>query len=265
MGCDDTTSLRGFFHTVGRFRASRERSFLAFAGSFFSLLRSLNISCFASFSDPLSFSQLVGLDSEPVRDDYEVYLLVRRHIERILERPHLKNSRIIFIPENNMGLESAHLDTMVRDIPQVETFWETERKPGVNKTAAVTRQYQFLMNNALSQRGMRIDQDVFTVTREKRPKDLLDMLQDQLLRYHWERKKAVDNFGRDRYTITGKIGNAQDDLLISTMMVIYWGRVISRDPRRLEGGPAQGVLQRAAGFDMMSMTVGRDQRIGRVL
>lgn len=195
-----------------------------------------------------------------MRDDYEVYLLVRRHIEKLLERDHLKNSRIVFIPENNMGLESAHLDTMVRDIPQVETFWETERRPGVCKTAAVTRQYQFLMNNALSQKSMRIDQDLFTVTRERCPEDMLSMLQDQLLRYHWERKKAVDNFGRDRYTITGKIGNAQDDLLISTMMVIYWGRVISRDPRRLEGGPATGATRRAAGFDMMSMTVGRDRR-----
>jgi len=200
------------------------------------------------------------MESEPVRDDYEVYLLVRRHIEKLLERDHLKNSRIVFIPENNMGLESAHLDTMVRDIPQVETFWETERRPGVCKTAAVTRQYQFLMNNALSQKSMRIDQDLFTVTRERCPEDMLSMLQDQLLRYHWERKKAVDNFGRDRYTITGKIGNAQDDLLISTMMVIYWGRVISRDPRRLEGGPATGATRRAAGFDMMSMTVGRDRR-----
>ena len=211
-------------------------------------------------TDPLSFLQLVGFDSEPVRDDYEVYLLVRRHIEKLLEMDHIKSSRIVFIPENNMGLESAHLDTMVRDIPQIETFWETERRAGVCKTAAVTRQYQFLMNNALSQRGMRIDQDAFTVTREKTVDDMLDLLQDQLLRYHWERKKAADNFGRDRYTITGKIGNAQDDLLISTMMVIYWGRVISRDPRRLEGGPSTGAARRAAGFDMMSMTVGRDLR-----
>lgn len=151
-------------------------------------------------------------------------------------------------------------ERMVRDISQIETFWESERRAGVCKTAAVTRQYQFLMNNALSQRGLRLDQDGFTVTREKTIEDMLDLLQDQALRYHWERKKAVDNFGKDRYTITGKIGNAQDDLLISVMMVIYWGRVISRDPRRLEQQGGQASMQRAAGFDMMSMTVGRDMR-----
>jgi len=159
---------------------------------------------------------------------------------RLMEHRHLRSSRIIFIPENNMGLESAHLDTMVRDMPGVETFWEKDTRAGVCKTATVTRDYQFLLNHGLSQNALRFDEDVFTITREKDVGAVLSMLQDQMLRYHWERKKAHDNHGKDRYTITGKIGNAQDDLLISTMMVIYWGRIISRDPRRLEGGARGG-------------------------
>lgn len=201
--------------------------------------------------------QIVGLDSEPVRDDYQEYLLIRRHITRLLESPFLRSSHVIFIPENNMGLESAHLDTMVRDIPEVETFWEKDARAGVCKTAAVTRDYQFLLNLALSQGGFLFDRDLFTVTREQTPESMMDLLQDQMLRYHWERKKAPDSMGKDRYTITGKVGSAQDDLLISAMMVVYWGRVISRDPRRLEKNKAG---RRGAGFNMISLVAGAGRK-----
>jgi hypothetical protein len=199
-------------------------------------------------------AQIVGLDSEPVRDDYQEYLLLRRHIARLLENRHFRASHIIFIPENNLGLESAHLDTMVRDIPEVETFWEKDTRAGVCKTATNTRDYQFLLNHALSQGGLLFDRDLFTVSREQTADSMMATLQDQMMRYHWERKKAVDSMGKDRYTITGKVGNSQDDLLISAMMVVYWGRTISRDPRRLEG--RKGGSKGGAGFNMMSLTMG---------
>ena len=157
---------------------------------------------------------------------------MHRHYNRLLQTKNYRDSKLIFIPENNLGLEAAHLDTMVHSIPGVETYWEKETRPGVHKDGKATRGYQFLLTNSLAEGSIRIDEDLFTVTREKSPQCMLDMLEDQMYRYHWEKKKATDVFGSDRYTLTGKVGTQQDDLLITLEMALYWGRGIIMDGRK---------------------------------
>jgi hypothetical protein len=176
---------------------------------------------------------LIGLDSEPVRNDREEYLLLHRHYDKILTNPLYRQSRLVFIPENNLGMEHHHLEAMVNDIPGVTTFWETDKKPGITKTEKSTREYQFLLSNCLANGGLRFDNFLFTCTREKTSIAMLDMLEDQMCRYHWATKKANDEHGKDKSKLTGKVGNQQDDLLIAVAMVIYVGRMIIRDPGRL--------------------------------
>lgn len=124
---------------------------------------------------------------------------------------------------------------MVRDIPGVTTYWQNENRPGVRKGGPETRQYQFLMSNSLANGALKFDCNLFTVTREKGPKDMLMLLQDQMQRFHFEKKKATDNFGKDRFALTGKVGNLQDDLLITVMMLYYWGRIVMNNPDRVAG------------------------------
>ena len=169
-----------------------------------------------------------------MRNEREEYQLIHCHYNKLANNPILKQSRFIFIPENNLGMEHHHLDAMVQDIDKVETFWETSKKPGISKTEKSTREYQFLLSNCLAQSGLRFDRDLFTVTRERSPMFMLDMLQDQMSRFHWAVKKGGDEHSKDRVKLTGKIGNQQDDLLIAVSMVIYVGRMIIRDPARLE-------------------------------
>jgi len=173
--------------------------------------------------------QIIGLDSEPVRDDAEEYLLLHRHYKKLKENQLYRESRFVFIPENNLGLESAHLDTMVRDIRNVETFWEKPNKPGVCKDGKATRGYQFMLTNLLAQGGLKFDRDLFTVTREKTPACMRDMLMEQMFRYHWDRKKAPDVMGKDRYALTGKVGSLQDDLLVAVSMIPYWGTYVTNE------------------------------------
>jgi hypothetical protein len=174
------------------------------------------------------------LDSEPVRNEREEYLLLHAHYNKLFASPLYKQSRFFFIPENNLGMEHHHLDAMVREIARVETFWETDKKPGITKTEKSTREYQFLLSNCLANGGLRFSKDLFTTTREKTPKSMMEMLQDQMARYHWSVKKPNDEMGKERVKLTGKVGNQQDDLLIAVAMVIYVGRMITRDPKRLE-------------------------------
>jgi hypothetical protein len=174
------------------------------------------------------------MDSEPVRNEREQYMLIHRHYEKIRSSAVYRQSKFIFIPENNLGMEHHHLDAMVRDIPDVTTFWETFNKPGITKTEKSTREYQFLLSNCLANNSLLFERTLFTCTREKTPEAMLDMLEDQMSRFHWAIKKANDEHGTDKAKLTGKVGNQQDDLLIAVAMVIYVGRMIIRDPRRLE-------------------------------
>lgn len=174
---------------------------------------------------------IVGLDSEPVRDDQEEFHMLHRHFERLFRFRWARESKVIFIPENNLGLEAAHLDSMVRDIPRVQTFWQKDDRPGVRKDGSVTRDYQFLLATVLACKTCRIAVDLFTTSRDKTSASILGLLQEQMLRYHWERKPANDVHGKDRYTLTGKVGDQQDDLLISFVMAMYWGRIIMTTAR----------------------------------
>ena len=131
-------------------------------------------------------------------------------------------------------MEHHHLDAMVQDIDRVETFWETAKKPGITKSEKSTREYQFLLSNCLSQKALHFDLDLFTCTKEKDVKAMLNMLEDQMGRFHWSVKKANDEHGKDKVKLTGKVGNAQDDLLIAVAMIVYVGRMIIRNPSRLE-------------------------------
>jgi hypothetical protein len=169
---------------------------------------------------------IIGMDSEPVRDDREEYLLLHRHYNKLRENQFFRESKQVFIPENNLGLESAHLDTMVKDIAGVRTYWEKPGKPGVCKDGRVTRAYQFNLAHALATQSIVFDADCFTVSREQSVASMKDMLQDQMLRYHWEKKDANDSLGKDRYALTGKIGNKQDDLLIALSMALYWSPIV---------------------------------------
>ena len=64
---------------------------------------------------------------------------------------------------------------------------------------------------------------------------MLVLLEEQLRTYHWAIKEANDVHGKRRITQTGKVGNKQDDLVICFMMLVYWAKRISVDPRWQNG------------------------------
>jgi len=179
-------------------------------------------------TDPVR-AQIVGLDSEPVRDDQDCYMLLHRHYNRLFSNRFFREAKeIVFIGENNLGNEASHLETMLKDLDRVEVYWESNRRAGVCKTERITRQYQFLMANALACNGLRFDQDLFTVSREQTADSILDLLAEQCYRLHWERRKTSDASGTEdpRVKLTAKVAGKSDDLLISLFMIFFWGRLI---------------------------------------
>jgi hypothetical protein len=105
----------------------------------------------------------------------------------------------------------------------VHTFYDKENKPGVFKDGEATRGYQFVLNRALAQRTLRFDHNLFTVTPDATPQSMKELLEEQMLRFHWETKKVGDS---TRVSLTAKMGSKQDDLLIAVMMLLYWSRIV---------------------------------------
>ena len=159
---------------------------------------------------------------------------MKRHFNKLNENKHWAAAQKIFIPENNLGLEASHLHTMVQQYNDVQTYWEKPTKPGICKTHQKTIDYQFLLNSMLCDRTVVIDKNCFTISKGQSQDGILALLREQMERYHWEKKAATDNFGKDRWAITGKMGgDKQDDLLITLFMSAFFGRGIVNDPRRL--------------------------------
>ena len=174
------------------------------------------------------------MESEGVKDDNEEFMLLKKHIDKLNSRREYKRAQKIFIPENNLGLEASHLHTMVKRYKDVTTFWEKEHKPGVCKTAQRTVDYQFLITSMLFDGFLGFERDLFTSSKGQTPEKIKNLLREQLERYHWERKKASDHFGRDRWTMTGKMGDKQDDLYVTVAMCAFFGRSVIKNPRRMD-------------------------------
>lgn len=168
--------------------------------------------------------------------------MIERHIDRIRQNPHFGTHVPIWvIPENNLGLESSHIEDFVIHLRNVHVFHENdEERSGVRKTQQNTDDYQILVESMLMKRRISFDKHAFTVSKgwAKPNGDMSGIkmeLRNQLERYHWEVKQARDSFGKRRITMTGKMGGAQDDLYVALAMLAFWPLAMRREARLFVG------------------------------
>ena len=168
------------------------------------------------------------MDNEPVKTHVEIKHALWRHFDSINNIIRFKSSTKVFIPENNLGNEATHMASMLKKRTDVKTYWQTEKKPGINKDHKTSDNYQFLMDTKLNHDGIRFDGDFFTNSKIYTRESIKDLLKEQMLIYHYEYDPV-----REKGKLTGKMGDKQDDLLIATMQCLYYGRAAARDPRRI--------------------------------
>jgi hypothetical protein len=167
------------------------------------------------------------LDSETTRTEFEQHAMLARHFGAIDAHPLWRHARKIFIPENNLGLEASHMETMVSAYRNVTTYRQKPDRPGVCMTNAVKRDYQLFMVHSLYNRSLLYERDLFTTNRDRPAEIMRGMFRAQLERFHRVIKPAADNFQQERVAITGKTASkdesGQDDLAIAGMMAPFWG------------------------------------------
>lgn len=159
---------------------------------------------------------------------------------------HYRAVPIWIVPENNLGLESSHIEKFVRRLGNVRVYHENEEeRAGVRKSQQNTDDYQILVEDMLHKRRMFFAFDLFTVSKgheksDGNTKSITDELRNQLERYHWEVQQAKDAFGKRRITMTGKMGGAQDDLYVSLAMLAFWPAAMRKENRTKVGYAGSG-------------------------
>lgn len=155
--------------------------------------------------------------------------LVQNMILRIRQRQLFKFSKILFIPENMTGFTHHQLAGAISHFVNVETIYQNGAdKPGVTKTAWITKDYYLNMDHLLKNRLLFLDKNWMSVSATQKFKDstdprgeLLRSFADQILRYGYD----------DNMKLTGKDPNnplIQDDGTIAWLMFGYWPRVVTR-------------------------------------
>jgi hypothetical protein len=163
--------------------------------------------------------------------------LLEKHVARIRQNEHFRNVPIWVIPENNLGLESSHIESYVTRMANVFVFHENaDERAGVRKSHQNTDDYQIRVEDMLKKRLISFSAGLFTTSHAHEKsngdtKSITDELRQQLERYHWEVQEAKDAFGKRRITMTGKMGGAQDDLYVALAMLAFWPEVHRRSQR----------------------------------
>lgn len=143
------------------------------------------------------------------------------------------------------------MSSMVGNFPRLTTFEQKEGVAGVCLTGPIKRLYQINMVDALFDGSLRFDRDFFTISRKKnRPMhsdDMIALAREQMERFHWEHKASQDAHGKDRWAMTGKLGEKQDDALLALLMVYTWTISIMTNLRyrpfvQRVGGTRRGVV-----------------------
>ena len=135
----------------------------------------------------------------------------------------------IFVPENNYGIEASHMQSLVKKYQDVTTYWEKD-KPGVIKTHASTNAMQKEMVSCLYKNHLLFETDLFTCSQGMNPEKILSLCKEQFETYHWDLRPAKDAHSKNKWAMTGKMGNKQDDLYIVVAMAYMYGMEIMTKP-----------------------------------
>lgn len=167
------------------------------------------------------------MDSEPVKSDaVQISVVLKQHFDAIDDMPMFKGAMKILVVENNMGNEASHMYHMVRDRPNVRAYSQKEDRMGIHKRDTTADEYQYYMNLKLRHESILFERDCFTNNKKYKINGVKGMLREQLERFHGRIEKG-------KVIYSGKIGSEQDDLVIATLMAVFWPQYILLNPRQI--------------------------------
>jgi len=172
------------------------------------------------------------MDLADVKGPVDERTLLEEHCRSLHQASvHHRGVQLVFIPENNLGLEASHQHIMMQKnthYPNVIVMCEgkSEEKVGVYKSERITKEYAVTFNDRLLRDSILISNKFFCTRFSKGGAGAqLIELRKQLKTFRWMSRDAPDEFGQQKTVLTGKIGGANDDGAIVVQMLVYWSAV----------------------------------------
>ena len=130
-----------------------------------------------------------------------------------------KTCRFFVFVERNLGFEAEHHKRALGHIPGV-TFYVDQKasRVGILTTEATKHAMAQLVVSMLAERRMHI----LPVLYSHEPEAMRVRLREQMETYSAQFKQAPDTFGKDKISLSGKVGGMKDDVCICLQLAAYF-------------------------------------------
>lgn len=131
----------------------------------------------------------------------------------------LRQSLVVIMVERNLGFEAEHHHRALQGLPMTRHRVDhTAERFGILTTEEIKHAMCTLLDNMLRERRVSIVPELFS----ERPSENAARLREQMHIYSLQFKQAVNNFGKTRVALNGKVGGMKDDVVIALQLAIYY-------------------------------------------
>lgn len=176
---------------------------------------------------------ILGMDAVPCKTVEVAYVSLKNHVDQLKSINQITNeATLVFILENNLGFEAQHLSHFIsKNYKKFIIMNQGDNSIGLHTNNKFKVGSALMLKNRLKKEMVSFSKKFFSTARtiEK----TLEILEDQLTEYRQIIASSTTHFSRSRMTFSGKnIGStiAQDDLVISLLLNIYWSEQFYTNP-----------------------------------
>ena len=171
---------------------------------------------------------ITGMESHPCKSHDQIEMLLLQHIRALRGHPDLKDSWIIFFPENNLGQEASHMAHMVKNERKVYTYYE-KGKAGVCTTHERKEKYTVNVLQYFNQEAVHFITDTICANPYKDANERLHKVKKefrkQLLQFQKMVLQPAQAYQMAKIIYTGKVKEGMnDDIAMTLLFTTYWAQ-----------------------------------------
>jgi hypothetical protein len=145
--------------------------------------------------------------------------MVVQHIARIRKDAGRKTSRFFIFVERNLGFEAEHHKRALDHLPGVHFYVDHKAsRVGVLTTEATKHAMAQLVVSMLAEHRIHVLPTLYS----NEPDAVRIRLREQMETYSAQYKQAPDTFGKDKISLSGKVGGMKDDVCICLQLAAYF-------------------------------------------
>ena len=145
--------------------------------------------------------------------------MVVQHITRIRQDTGRKTCRFFIYVERNLGFEAEHHKRALGHIPGVNFYVDHKAsRVGILTTEATKHAMAQLVVSMLAEKRIHVLPRVYSAD----PDGVRIRLREQMETYSAQYKQAPDTFGKDKISLSGKVGGMKDDVCICMQLAAYF-------------------------------------------